>query len=36
VKTLLALTDLDRNTRAGVLTAAELEEKLQDYQSWRT
>ncbi len=31
VKTLLALTDLDRNTRAGVLTTAELEEKLQDH-----
>jgi hypothetical protein len=30
VKVLLALTDLDRNTRAGVLTTAELEEKLQD------
>lgn len=30
VKTLLALTDLDRNTRAGALTTAELEEKLQD------
>jgi hypothetical protein len=31
VKTLLALTDLDRNTRAGVLTTAELEEKLKGY-----
>ncbi|MGH9852361.1 MAG: ATP-binding protein, partial [Blastocatellia bacterium] len=31
VKTLLALTDLDRNTRAGPLTTAELEEKLQDH-----
>jgi tetratricopeptide (TPR) repeat protein len=31
VKVLLALTDLDRNTRAGVLTTAELEEKLQDH-----
>jgi hypothetical protein len=31
VKTLLALTDLDRNTRAGALTAAELEEKLKGY-----
>jgi hypothetical protein len=31
VKTLLALTDLDRNTRAGVLTTAELEAKLQNH-----
>ncbi len=31
VKVLLGLTDLDRNTRAGVLTTAELEEKLRDH-----
>lgn len=31
VKVLLGLTDLDRNTRAGVLTTAELEEKLKDH-----
>jgi tetratricopeptide (TPR) repeat protein len=31
IKTLLALTDLDRNARAGVLTRKELEEKLQDH-----
>jgi len=33
VKVLLALTDLDRNTRAGVLTKTELEEKLQGHLS---
>jgi tetratricopeptide (TPR) repeat protein len=33
VKVLLALTDLDRNTRAGVLTMTELEEKLKNQLS---